>query len=119
MWPAYEYLCPCLDKTDDTKAFLFGAQYDVLKADYFISGSSTLIESFSNDPEPQLARGTYRHFKGKNYDVFALGFHVQKNEWMVLYKPLYDVPDYAKLCVRTLDNFLESLPDGSSRFVKL
>ena len=34
----------------------------------------------------------YRHYKGDLYEVTALVFHSNDEEWMVVYKPLYANP---------------------------
>jgi len=36
---------------------------------------------------------TYRHYKGDMYEVFELALHSNDDEWMVVYKPLYECPD--------------------------
>ena len=37
--------------------------------------------------------GKYKHYKGKEYEVIGFAHHSESKEKMVLYKPLYDVPD--------------------------
>lgn len=33
-----------------------------------------------------IVQGTYRHFKGKIYEVLGLARHSETEEWLVLYK---------------------------------
>lgn len=35
----------------------------------------------------------YRHYKGDHYEVVLLALHSNDEEWMVVYKPLYENPD--------------------------
>ncbi len=32
----------------------------------------------------------YKHYKGDTYEVVALALHSNNDEWMVVYKPLYE-----------------------------
>ena len=56
----------------------------------------------------------YQHYKGDSYAVVALALHSNNEEWMVVYKPLYDCPD-AKLFTRPLREWNENVewPLGS------
>lgn len=38
---------------------------------------------------PELPLGRYRHYKGKDYEVFALCRHSETEEVLVFYRPLY------------------------------
>jgi len=38
---------------------------------------------------PPLATGRYRHYKGGEYEVFALCRHSETEEVLVFYRPLY------------------------------
>jgi hypothetical protein len=40
---------------------------------------------------PQLGQ-KFRHYKGDNYEVVFLALHSNTDEWMVVYKPLYENP---------------------------
>ncbi len=40
-----------------------------------------------------VAGETYRHYKGDLYEVVLLALHSNDEEWMVVYKPLYESPD--------------------------
>jgi hypothetical protein len=35
----------------------------------------------------------YKHYKGDSYEVASLALHSNDEEWMVVYKPLYENPD--------------------------
>ncbi len=48
--------------------------------------------------------GIYRHYKGKEYMVFGVGFHEETHEKFVVYRALYDEYD---LYVRPLALFCE------------
>ena len=37
-----------------------------------------------------LKKGIYQHYKGKYYEVLLLARHSETEEWMVVYKTLYD-----------------------------
>ncbi len=56
---------------------------------------------------PQVGE-TYQHYKGDLYEVFALALHSNDEEWMVVYKPLYDCPD-ADLFTRPLREWREEV----------
>lgn len=51
---------------------------------------------------------TYKHYKGDLYEVVALALHSNDEEWMVVYKPLYDCPD-ADLFTRPLREWREEV----------
>jgi hypothetical protein len=61
-----------------------------------------------------LARGTYRHYKNKLYQVFGTVTHSESEEIMVLYAPLDQAAGEARLWVRPLDMFTETVetPEG-------
>jgi hypothetical protein len=56
-----------------------------------------------------LKLGKYRHFKGKEYEVIAVGRHSETLEEFVVYKALYDSPEFGKnaVWVRPLKMFTE------------
>lgn len=58
---------------------------------------------------------TYKHYKGDSYEVFALALHSNDEEWMVVYKPLYETPD-ALMFTRPLREWKEEVtwPENSS-----
>lgn len=65
--------------------------------------------------EPKLGR--YRHFKGNMYEVIGIARHSETEEDFVVYKALWDVPEYGKnsLWVRPKSMFLETITrDGKT-----
>jgi hypothetical protein len=55
--------------------------------------------------------GVYRHYKGKEYDVFCVAVlsgteDVEKSVWAVIYRPRYGE---GRLTYRGLEEFLESV----------
>lgn len=54
-----------------------------------------------------ITPGTYRHFKGGKYEVLGVAHHSETLEEMVVYKSLYETPDFPKgtLWVRPLGMF--------------
>ena len=60
----------------------------------------------------EVEPGTYEHFKGARYDVIGTGRHSETEEFLVIYRKLYD--DYS-LWVRPLAMFIEQVErDGYS-----
>lgn len=57
----------------------------------------------SNEPRP----GRYRHYKGGEYEVVGVARHSETDEWLVVYRPLYNDTG---LWVRPLAMFLETVP---------
>lgn len=51
----------------------------------------------------------YRHFKGNYYFVENRALDSETQEWLVIYKPLYDRAD-SKIWVRPEKMFLEEIP---------
>lgn len=51
----------------------------------------------------------YRHFKGNYYFVENRALDSESNEWMVVYKPLYNRND-SQIWVRSEKMFLEEIP---------
>ena len=65
--------------------------------------------------------GKYKHFKGGLYEVIRIARHSESLEELVVYKALYDIPEFGKdsLWVRPKEMFLEKVElDGKnvSRF---
>jgi hypothetical protein len=66
-----------------------------------------------------LATGTYRHYKGKHYEVLGVATHSETREALVVYRPLYGERG---LWVRPLAMFTEQVTvDGRTlpRFAPL
>jgi len=51
-------------------------------------------------------KGTYRHYKGKDYEVIDTATHSETGEFLVLYRPLYGE---MKLWVRPYEMFFETV----------
>ncbi len=63
----------------------------------------------------------FRHYKGDAYEVVVLALHSNDEEWMVVYKPLYENPD-ADFFTRPLREWFETVEwEGKtlSRFEKI
>ena len=56
-----------------------------------------------------LKAGRYRHYKGKYYTVFGTVTHSETEEIMVLYAPEGQIAGEARLWVRPLSMFEESV----------
>ncbi len=56
-----------------------------------------------------LKPGKYRHFKGKDYELIGLARHSETLEEYVVYRALYESPDFGKdtLWIRPKAMFLE------------
>jgi hypothetical protein len=54
-------------------------------------------------------KGKYRHYKGNFYEVIGTARHSETKEELVVYKALWDVPEYGKnsLWVRPKKMFME------------
>ncbi len=68
--------------------------------------------------------GKYRHYKDKDYEVLGVALHSETHEELVVYKMLYDAPDFPKgsFWVRPKKMFLEKVEvDGKQvpRFQKV
>lgn len=60
----------------------------------------------------ELKPGRYRHFKGREYEVYGVATHSEDGEKLVVYRPLYGE---GALWVRPLDMFLETVErDGQA-----
>ena len=70
-----------------------------------------------------IAPGTYRHYKGKDYEVIGIARHSETLEPLVIYRALYASKEFGKnaLWARPLDMFLDTvIVDGkkAQRFSK-
>ncbi|TND08687.1 MAG: hypothetical protein FD123_1903 [Bacteroidetes bacterium] len=63
---------------------------------------------------PTVKPGKYRHYKGNFYEVTGTARHSETGEELVVYKALYDSPDFGKdqLWVRPLGMFTEKITVG-------
>jgi len=63
----------------------------------------------------KLEAGTYKHYKGKRYEVISTGLHTETKEKMVLYRALYDCPELEKeygddpIFIRPFDSFISDV----------
>ena len=72
-------------------------------------------------PKPDLPLGTYRHYKGGEYEVLMLACDEATHEWLVIYTALYDTGAYPKVWARPYGVFVEAVEvDGQKipRFQK-
>lgn len=55
--------------------------------------------------------GRYKHYKGNNYEVIGIARHSETLEEMVVYRALYNSPEFGKnqLWVRSKKMFLEKV----------
>lgn len=53
--------------------------------------------------------GRYRHYKGNLYEVMGEGIHTETGEPLVIYRSLYDAPDfpYGSIWARPAAMFVE------------
>jgi len=56
--------------------------------------------------DKSLKRGIYRHYKGNLYEVLSTARHSETEEWMVIYRKLYDD---GSIWVRPYDMFIENV----------
>jgi hypothetical protein len=63
----------------------------------------------------------YCHYKGDHYEVVLLALHSNDDEWMVIYKPLYENPDapYFTRPLREWDESVEWCGQLMRRFVHI
>jgi hypothetical protein len=59
----------------------------------------------------ELKPGKYQHFKGKMYEVVGVARHSETMEELVVYRALYDSPEFGKnaMWVRPKKMFLEEV----------
>jgi len=58
-----------------------------------------------------IETGLYKHYKGNLYEVIGIAHHSETLEELVVYKALYDTPDfgYGAIWVRPLAMFNETI----------
>ena len=58
-----------------------------------------------------IETGLYKHYKGNLYEVIGIAHHSETLEQLVVYKALYDTPDfgYGAIWVRPLAMFNETI----------
>jgi hypothetical protein len=57
--------------------------------------------------EKTLKRGIYRHYKGNLYEVLSIARHSETEEWMIVYRTLYE--ETSTVWVRPYEMFTESV----------
>ena len=73
----------------------------------------TTLQTQTNAPKvyPISAGQTWQHYKGKNYEVIAIGHHTETLEQVVIYKALYTDPTFGEnaVWVRPIGMFFETV----------
>lgn len=59
----------------------------------------------------KIKLGIYRHYKGRKYEVIGVGNHSETLEKFVIYRALYDSPEFGKnaIWVRPYEMFIEEV----------
>ncbi len=59
----------------------------------------------------EIKLGEYKHFKGGEYEVIGVAHHSETLEELVVYRALYDSPEYGRnaLWIRPKKMFLEKV----------
>lgn len=102
----------CIVKDDE------GIYYALLDDEYEDDVKLPHVALFMHKEEEEKAIGKYKHFKGKEYEVFGLCYDI-KGEKYVYYKALYDAE--VKYFIRPYDMFFspvdkEKYPDIDQEF---
>jgi len=63
--------------------------------------------------QPQVIKGTYKHFKGNLYRILDFAYHSETKEKYVVYLALYD--DF-KVYIRPFDMFFEDVERNGKIF---
>jgi len=65
----------------------------------------------------QVKTGTYEHYKGRNYQVIAVGKDCDTLRDVVIYKALYQTDEFpmGQVWTRTLDDFVATVKKGKER----
>ena len=80
-----------------------------------VHASTSLLNtksSFNNSANTTtIAPGIYQHYKGHYYEVFGVANHTETLEKMVVYRALYESPEFGAFAVwcRPLAMFLENV----------
>lgn len=76
-----------------------------------LGGSNPLVSAQYLDMPKELKIGRYKHYKGNLYEVVGLATHSETKDRLVVYRALYDSPEFGKnaLWVRPLAMFLETI----------
>lgn len=59
----------------------------------------------------EIIPGIYQHYKGNLYEVIGIGHHSETLEELIVYRALYDSPEFGKnaIWVRPMAMFLEEV----------
>ncbi|MDB5259366.1 MAG: hypothetical protein JWO73_574 [Candidatus Taylorbacteria bacterium] len=63
------------------------------------------------DPLPEIKLGTYRHYKGNEYEVIGVGRNSETNEPVVVYRAMYDSEEFGSdaIWIRPASMFAENV----------
>jgi hypothetical protein len=73
-----------------------------------------MISRNPSEPEPRIAAGIYRHYKGNKYLVLGTAVHAETLESVVVYVTLYE-NEVSAMWVRPLKMFLEEVEVDGKR----
>ena len=74
-------------------------------------GIALLMISITAKDYPISVGQVWQHYKGKKYEVIAIGHHSETEEKVVVYKGLYSDPVFGEnpVCVRPIGMFFETV----------
>ena len=83
---------------------------DITQASNTANNSST-AQKHTIAKQDAVKPGIYKHYKGKLYEVIGVGHHTETLEPLVLYRALYDTPDFGSkpLWARPVAMFQETI----------
>ena len=64
------------------------------------------MDNYKHKADKTIRKGKYRHYKGREYQVFGVTRHTEREEWLVSYRGLYG--DHS-CWVRPFDMFVGSV----------
>jgi hypothetical protein len=89
---------------------LTGAFMSTTQASNTPDNSST-VQKNTITQQDAVKPGIYKHYKGKMYEVMGVGHHTETLEPLVMYRALYDTPDFGPkpLWARPVNMFQEKI----------
>jgi len=63
----------------------------ILTGAFMVTTHSTVRPAVKQDT---VKPGIYKHYKGNRYEVIGVGHHTETLEPLVMYRALYDTPDF-------------------------